>query len=130
METRQGAIRTLTWTEDITLNNVESFRQALEQLLAERADQLIVNMEAVNYINSAGLGMIADSVMAARAQQKELVVAGYNDWRTKTTDAIGWAFGYQPLRFMDIGSTSRLYDPRPLGDRWIGRKYRSRIHSL
>ncbi|WP_144038736.1 STAS domain-containing protein [Geobacillus sp. 47C-IIb] len=58
------------------LNNVESFRQALEQLLAERADQLIVNMEAVNYINSAGLGMIADSVMAARAQQKELVVAG------------------------------------------------------
>ncbi|AMX84637.1 anti-anti-sigma factor [Geobacillus subterraneus] len=76
METKQGAICTLTWTEDITLNNVESFRQALERLLAEQADQLIVNMEAVNYINSAGLGMIADSVMAARAQQKELVVAG------------------------------------------------------
>lgn len=73
---RQGAICTLTWTEDITLNNVESFRQALEQLLTERADQLIVNMEAVSYINSAGLGMIADSVMAARARQKELVVAG------------------------------------------------------
>ncbi|AGT30761.1 anti-sigma-factor antagonist [Geobacillus genomosp. 3] len=76
MEMRQGAICTLTWTEDITLNNVESFRQALEQLLTERADQLIVNMEAVSYINSAGLGMIADSVMAARARQKELVVAG------------------------------------------------------
>ncbi len=58
------------------LNNVESFRQALEKLLDKQADQLIVNMEGVKYINSAGLGVIADSVMAARARQKELVIAG------------------------------------------------------
>ncbi|BBW98491.1 MULTISPECIES: STAS domain-containing protein [Geobacillus] len=76
METKQGAICTLTWTEDITLNNVESFRQALETLLNEQADYLVVNMEKVNYINSAGLGAIADSVMTARACQKELVIAG------------------------------------------------------
>ncbi|MED4879003.1 STAS domain-containing protein [Anoxybacillus geothermalis] len=76
METRQGAICTLSWTEDITLNNVESFRRALDQLLAGPADQLVVNMEGVKYINSAALGAIADSVMAARSRQKELVIAG------------------------------------------------------
>ncbi|AST00622.1 MULTISPECIES: STAS domain-containing protein [Geobacillus] len=76
METKQEAIFTLTWTEDITLNNIGVFRQALKQLLSEGADQLIVNMEGVKYINSAGLGMIADCVMTARSKQKELVVAG------------------------------------------------------
>ena len=37
--------------------------------------RLIVNLANTNYINSAGLGIIADSVMQARKSQKELVIA-------------------------------------------------------
>jgi anti-sigma B factor antagonist len=76
MRTKHGAIHVFTWNEDITLNNTEQFRKAMAKLIEEPADHLILNMEQVKYINSAGLGIIADGVMTARKQQKELVVAG------------------------------------------------------
>ena len=68
-------IQSLEWGENITLKNVEQFRQEMEKFVHGEGDQLILNLAETNYINSAGLGIIAESVMQARKSQKELVIA-------------------------------------------------------
>lgn len=67
-------IQVLEWGENITLKNVGNFRQNTAQLVSDTSEQLILNLSNTNYINSAGLGIIADSVMQARRNQKELVI--------------------------------------------------------
>lgn len=79
MGTQHEHIDIFVWNEDITLNNTEQFRKAMAKFIQNPAEYLILNMEQVKYINSAGLGIIADSVMTARKQRKELVIAGIQD---------------------------------------------------
>lgn len=79
MNMQHELIDIFAWNEDITLNNTEQFRKAMAQFIQKPAEYLILNMEQVKYINSAGLGIIANSVMTARKQQKELVIAGVQD---------------------------------------------------
>lgn len=67
-------IEVLEWSENITLKSVEPFRQAMNKLVNGTKQQLILNLASTNYINSAGLGIIADSAMEARRNQKELVI--------------------------------------------------------
>lgn len=68
-------IYVLEWHDDITLKNVEQFRQELNNFLNIDKEKLILDLSNTSYINSAGLGVIADSVMQARRNNKELVVA-------------------------------------------------------
>ena len=69
------SIQVFEWSENITLKNVEQFRQDMEKFIHYDVEHLILNLANTNYINSAGLGIIADSVMQARKSQKELVIA-------------------------------------------------------
>lgn len=59
----------------ITLQNVEHFRQMMNQLINYKNEYLILSLGGTNYINSAGLGVIVDAVMAARKNQKELILS-------------------------------------------------------
>jgi anti-sigma B factor antagonist len=68
-------IEILEWDEDITLKNAEKFRKVMKEFVEGKAEYMILNMRNVKYINSAGLGIIADSVMTARKMHKELVIA-------------------------------------------------------
>lgn len=68
-------IQILQWGENITLQNVEHFRQIIYQLINHKSNYLILNLAGTNYINSAGLGVIVDAVMAARKNQKELILS-------------------------------------------------------
>lgn len=65
----------LEWNENITLKNVELFRQEMNKLLNYNAKQLMLDLVETSYINSAGLGIIAESVIQARRNNKELVIA-------------------------------------------------------
>lgn len=67
-------IQILQWGENITLQNVEHFRQMMEQLINHESECLILNLAGMNYINSAGLGIIVDAVMTARKNMKELIL--------------------------------------------------------
>lgn len=69
------SIGMLQWGENITLKNVEQFRHNVERLISQKEENLILNLANTNYINSAGLGIIAESVMSARKNHKELVLA-------------------------------------------------------
>ncbi|WP_017756272.1 STAS domain-containing protein [Calidifontibacillus oryziterrae] len=64
----------LKWEEDVTLRNIDEFKAAMNQLIESDSSDLILNFKEVQYVNSAALGTIADSVMTARKNQKELVI--------------------------------------------------------
>lgn len=72
------SIKVLHWSENITLKNIEQFREIVTQFIAQKEEYLILDLAEMNYINSAGLGVIADSVMHARRNNKELVIAEVN----------------------------------------------------
>lgn len=72
-------IEVLRWKENITLKNIEQFRDTMDQLVEDGHEFLILNLEQTNYINSAGLGIIADSVMHSRKNHKELVITGIEE---------------------------------------------------
>lgn len=69
------AIHVLDWKENITLKNIEVFRQEMNNLLTQENNKLMLNLAETSYINSAGLGIIAESVIQARQTNKELVIA-------------------------------------------------------
>lgn len=64
----------LNWTEDLTLQNIETFKDHMKKLIQSEGHQLILNLKEVNYINSSALGIIADSVLEARKHHKEIVI--------------------------------------------------------
>jgi anti-sigma B factor antagonist len=67
------------WNKDITLKTADQFRAELQAFIQHEKDQLVLSLKGVEYINSSGLGVIADAVMQARKQEKELVVADIQD---------------------------------------------------
>ncbi|RSK27389.1 anti-sigma factor antagonist [Bacillus sp. HMF5848] len=71
-------IALLSFSEDITIKNVERFKQLLTELLKQPQDKLLLDLTDVNYLNSASLGYMADTFMKARKMRKEFVITGIN----------------------------------------------------
>jgi len=72
-------IITYDWNQDVTLSTADFFREELQSFIQTDNNKLILSLKGVGYINSSGLGVIADSVMQARKQGKELVVANIHE---------------------------------------------------
>lgn len=72
--TANNQVSLLNWKEDVTLKNIGSFKNAMKELLQLDGEQLLLFLQDVQYVNSGALGVIADSVMTARKNRKELVV--------------------------------------------------------
>lgn len=72
-------IITYDWNQDVTLKTADLFREELQSLIQIEKKKLILSLKGVGYINSSGLGVIADAVMQARKQGKELVVANIQE---------------------------------------------------
>lgn len=64
----------LYFGEDVTVKNVEPFKQQILHLIESNTNNLILNLKEVSYLNSAGLGIIADAVVSARKINKELAI--------------------------------------------------------
>lgn len=72
----QDGMAILEWNEDITFQTIDQFRENMVGLLGQPASVLILNMEQVAYVNSAALGILADSVVKGRRGGKEILIAG------------------------------------------------------
>jgi anti-sigma B factor antagonist len=68
----------LTWEEDITLLNIHSFRDSLAQFVGLPQGLLILNLEHVQYLNSAAIGIIIQTYSEAKEQGKQFVIAGFS----------------------------------------------------
>ena len=77
------SIKVLKWDEDITLKTIQSFEEYLKKLITDPENELVIDLSGVEYMNSAGLGLLVDSVMKARKDQKELVIAGVGETLTE-----------------------------------------------
>jgi len=86
-----GTIMILEWNEDITLKNAEDFKKAMKEFIEDKPEYMILNMKEVKYINSTGLGIIADSVMTSRKEQKELVIAELQESVKEIFDIVKFA---------------------------------------
>ncbi|MFP7471282.1 STAS domain-containing protein [Niallia taxi] len=75
---KKADIDILELNEDITIKNSEQFRIMMGKFLNESAVCLILDLRHASYLNSSGLGVIADGAMKARKTGKELVVSGIN----------------------------------------------------
>lgn len=64
------------WPHDVSVANAEEFSSRLAGFVQTDAKRLILVLQDVNYVNSVALGAIASSVLEARRNGKELVVAG------------------------------------------------------
>ena len=71
----EGQVQVLQWKENITLKSIEAFRQEMENLVQSHESKFILDLMHVSYINSAGLGIIAESVLQAKKVGKELVIS-------------------------------------------------------
>ncbi|MED4037428.1 MULTISPECIES: STAS domain-containing protein [Niallia] len=75
---KKAHIDILEMNEDITIKNSEHFRLMMGKFLTESTSFFILDLSRVSYLNSSGLGVIADGAMKASKNGKELVVAGIN----------------------------------------------------
>ncbi|HHY71748.1 MAG TPA: STAS domain-containing protein [Bacillus bacterium] len=99
----------LNWEEDVTLKNVASFRDAMKDLIHSDSGRLLLHLKGVQYLNSGALGVIADSVMTARKNQKELVVVA-------TQQSVREIFN-----IVKFGTFIKIFDTKEEGLRYLKR---------
>ena len=62
--------------EDITIKNVNQFKERMETFIHQSEQQFILDLTKVKYLNSSALGVIANTVMQAKEQEKEFILSG------------------------------------------------------
>ncbi|RSK28410.1 anti-sigma factor antagonist [Bacillus sp. HMF5848] len=62
------------WEEDVTIKNIEDFRTFIQVLLEKQYDYFILSLCQTQYLNSSALGVIANGVIQARKENRELVI--------------------------------------------------------
>ncbi|WP_102345040.1 STAS domain-containing protein [Bacillus sp. Marseille-P3661] len=68
-------VQTLIWDDNISIVNVKAFELAIQNLLESNASGIILNLDRVSYMNSRGLGVIADAVKEAARLEKQIVIS-------------------------------------------------------
>lgn len=76
---KKEGIDILKVDREITIKNIEYFKEEMYRLLNKAGDYIILNLEDVAYLNSSALGIIADTSLKARKLDKELVVIEVSD---------------------------------------------------
>lgn len=79
MVIQAGDVAILHWEQDIRVDTVDGFKQAVQELKEQEQKQLILDLQGVQYLNSLSLGIISEAVVNVRRQEKEMVVAGIGE---------------------------------------------------
>ncbi|WP_456279176.1 STAS domain-containing protein [Bacillus sp. AK128] len=69
-------VKVLKIEEEITIKNNEQFKLNMSKFLVESGPYMVLDLDQVKYLNSSALGIIADTAMKARKDEKELVISG------------------------------------------------------
>ena len=65
------------------------FMRAMQELLSEGATRIVLDMEGVHYMSSAGFGLIAGTRQQLADREGMLVIAGLSDKLRKVFDNLG-----------------------------------------
>ncbi|WLR51428.1 STAS domain-containing protein [Bacillus tianshenii] len=61
---------------NITIKEVTEFKKDMEEFVSRRSDYYILHLKDVTYMNSAALGIIANSVLQVKNNHGKLVISG------------------------------------------------------
>ncbi len=65
------------------------FMRAMQELLTEGATRIVLDMDAVHYMSSAGFGLIAGTRQQLADRDGKLVIAGLSEKLRKVFDSLG-----------------------------------------
>jgi anti-sigma B factor antagonist len=106
-----SSVQMLHWKEDITLKNIDSFAHALNRLGGEGThSRFILNLEGVQYVNSAALGAIANTVLRLRGEYKDFVIAGISSTLHHIFDIV--KFGSFIKLFTNMEEAAAYYETK------------------
>jgi anti-anti-sigma factor len=59
----------------LDINNVEEFERTLEKLFKERRYKIVLNLEKLTYISSAGIGVLMSIIKEVRKNRGDIKIA-------------------------------------------------------
>ena len=86
------------------------FEQAIQELLGEDKNQIIVSMADLNYISSAGLGVFMGFIEEIREKKGDIKLSNMSDKVFKVFDLLGFPALYQI--FKDESDAEEEYNQR------------------
>ena len=86
------------------------FEQAIQELLGEDKNQIIVSMADLNYISSAGLGVFMGFIEEIREKKGDIKLSNMSDKVFKVFDLLGFPALYQI--FKDESDAEKEYNQR------------------
>lgn len=72
-------VKTVCPTGILDSTKAEYFRQAINQLLAEEADVILINLKDVTFVDSSGLGTLVVVLKQVRSLNRKLCLCSIND---------------------------------------------------
>lgn len=95
---------------DIDFFTEDAFRAEAEQLLSERVEQFVVDVSAVNMIDSSGLSLLVDLLRLCRELDVSMVLREVPEQVRQLLDLTGLG---EVMTIDEPGSTGGLKDPEP-----------------
>lgn len=75
IESVEGAT-VLTPIGDVDMSRAPAFREHVRQAMLGRPDRLVIDMSAVEYMDSSGLATLVEAMRNSKGQTTELVLCG------------------------------------------------------
>ena len=73
---KEGQLAVIALSGGLDAKEAPAVKKALQTLLAEGALRLVVDMEAVSFIDSSGLAALVSTLLAARKSEADVALCG------------------------------------------------------
>jgi len=78
-QTNKGDFRVVSITGEIDLNSSPEMRKVFGEIIKEGASKVIVNLEAVSYIDSSGLATLIELMQKLKRNKGAMFLVGMSD---------------------------------------------------
>jgi anti-anti-sigma factor len=78
-KTKKGNIRILSLWGNLTISTVETLKKKVREAAKENDDEIVLNFESVDHVDSSGLGAIISCYVTLHRMKKKLSLVNLND---------------------------------------------------
>ena len=72
---KEGSVAIIKWTGQLGVDNFSAFKEGVDALMSQGCSNLVLDMSAIPFIDSRGLGVISGFLRKAKTAQGEFVLA-------------------------------------------------------
>lgn len=106
-ETFPGNVAVITVEGELDANTAEQFDGLVTKLIGDGASKLLIDIDGVTYIASAGVGVFVGNVQGLQAKGGDLAIV-YSKYQPPEDTSTGLIEGYNPLEVFDMLGLSEL----------------------